>query len=119
MRGFTILLLFNFAGLILQAVGVPLPPAVLGLILFSAALFTGVIRPKSVEPAGDFLLKNLLLFFIPAIAGLVAFIPQLRLEWFPIAVALLFSTAGSAVVSGYVVGFTEKKKKPDAAESVL
>ncbi len=116
MRGLTILLLFNFAGLILQAVGVPLPPAVLGLILFSAALFTGAIRPKSVEPAGDFLLKNLLLFFIPAIAGITEYLPQLRQEWLPIAVALLVSTAGSAIVAGYVVGLAVKKKKPDVAE---
>jgi holin-like protein len=119
MRGFTILLLFNFAGLIMQAAGVPLPPAVLGLILFSAALFTGMLRPKNVEHAGDFLLKNLLLFFIPAIAGLVAFITQLRQEWFQIAVALGVSTVGSAVVAGYVAGLAEKKKKHHAVESVL
>jgi holin-like protein len=117
-RGFTILLLFNFAGLILHAIGVPLPPAVLGLILFSAALFTGAVKMRWVEPASDFLLKNLLLFFIPAVAGIVAFVPELRKEWLPISGALLASTVCSAVVAGYVVGFTEKKRKPDVTESV-
>jgi holin-like protein len=116
LRGFTILLLFDFAGLGLHALGVPLPPAVLGLILFSAALFTRLLKVHWVESAGDFLLKNLLLFFVPAVAGIIAYVPVLRQQWLPITAALFVSTISSAVVSGHVVAFTERRARTDDAE---
>ncbi|WP_225445479.1 CidA/LrgA family protein [Paenibacillus arenosi] len=102
--GFFILALFHLVGVWLQHNGnIPLPGNVIGLLLFLAALYMRLVRLEWVEQAAQFLLKHMLLFFIPYVVGIIAFAPLLGEHWFSILVgiggsttAVLLTTAWSA-----------------------
>src|SRR3989442_11649000 len=102
MAGFAILLAFNLLGQILHAVGVPLPANVLGMMLFAAALFLGVVRVEWVEDAAELLLRHLMLFFVPTIVAVVAMGDLLRAQWLPITAGMLGSLLLSMLVAVWV-----------------
>jgi holin-like protein len=49
----------------------PVPGNVLGIVILFSLLCLGVIRIEQVEEVADFLLKHLMFFFIPIVAGLM------------------------------------------------
>ncbi|HEX4124527.1 MAG TPA: CidA/LrgA family protein [Tepidisphaeraceae bacterium] len=102
MRGFAILLAFNFLGVIGHDAGhIPIPAPVMGLILFTICLFLGVVRLEWVEQSAGFLLRHMLLFFAPVIVGVIAFFPELRAQWLAITVSLVVSTIVVMLVTGW------------------
>lgn len=110
MRGMAILLGFNLLGAALQrGAGVPLPGAVIGLVLFAAALFIGVVKLEWVEAEANILLRHMLLFFAPVIVGVVAFADLLGREWAAIAVGLVGSWLAVIVVTGLVAKWLAKE----------
>lgn len=102
MTGFAILLLFDLVGLALNAAGVPLPTNVIGLLLLAAALATGLLKPERVQPAADLLLRHIVLFFVPAVAGIVVFWHELSPQW----PAVIGGTVGGVVASVLAAGWT-------------
>lgn len=102
MRGFAILLTFNLAGLALQKLaGVPLPANVIGLILFVAALFGGIVKLPWVEESAQFLLRHMLLFFAPVVVGTIAFARLLGDQWFSVVIGLVGSWLAVMLVTGW------------------
>jgi holin-like protein len=73
MEGFAILIAFYLVGDLFHRLGVPLPGSVLGLIALTTALLLGWIGLHQVEAGARMLLKNLLLFFVPAIVGVLGY----------------------------------------------
>ncbi len=79
----------------------PLPGPVLGMVLI-LALF--VALPRSVDlmrPVIVVLLANLSLMFIPAGAGIVAFLGELRHDGLALAVTLIGSTTAALVAGAW------------------
>jgi len=104
MTGLGILLGFNLLGLALEkGLGVPVPGNVLGLILFTAALFLRVGKGEWGERSAEFLLRHMMLFFAPFIVGTIAFFPLLRQYGLTIVVSLVASTLIVMLVTGGVV----------------
>ncbi|MDK8180009.1 CidA/LrgA family protein [Paenibacillus sp. UMB4589-SE434] len=104
--GFAILVGFNLAGVWLHnTLHIPLPGNVLGLVLFLAALGLKVIRLEWVERSAQYLLKHMLLFFIPYVVGIIAFFPVLEAHWFSIFAGI----GGSTLAVLYVTGMVAKK----------
>ncbi len=114
MIAFALLLSFEVAGLLLNAAGVPLPTNVIGLLLLAGALATGAVKAERVRPASDVLLRHIILFFVPAVAGIVQFGPQLRHQW----PAVVGATVGGVVAATLAAGWTADAlvKAEDAAE---
>lgn len=107
-----ILLGFNLLGVALQrAGGVPLPGAVLGLMLFALSLFLGVVKLEWVEAEANVLLRHMLLFFAPVIVGVIAFRDLLVREWRPIAVGLVGSWLAVIVVTGLAAKWLAREGK--------
>ena len=102
MSGFAILLAFDLVGLLLHAAGLPLPANVAGLILFAVALFLGLVRIEWVEDPASFLLRHLMLFFVPTIVAVVTMGDLLRAQWLPIAGGMIASLFASMLVAGFV-----------------
>jgi holin-like protein len=71
LRGVALLLAFDFAGVGLHWLGVPLPAGVLGLLLLFAALSLGLVQLAWVERAASFLLRHMVLLFVPLTVGLI------------------------------------------------
>jgi holin-like protein len=116
MPGLAILLGFNLLGLLVQAAGVPLPAGVIGLVLFVACLFAGVVKLRWVEPAADVLLRHMLLFFAPVIVGAIAFAPVLRAQWPAVLLGLVGGTLAVMLTTAFVArALVRTHADPDAA----
>ena len=60
--------------------GLPFSGGVVGLLLMVALLLSGVVRPVVVDRGADWLLSNMLLFFIPLVVSVVQFTSLLKSE---------------------------------------
>ncbi|RYL20476.1 CidA/LrgA family protein [Acinetobacter baumannii] len=71
---------------------VSLPASVLGLFLLLFLLKKHILQIQYIEQGGDFLLKNMLLFFIPPVVGLVQYADILLENGFKICTAIFIGT---------------------------
>lgn len=111
MQGFAILLAFHFAGLLLRYyLHIPLPANVIGLLLFAAALFAGLIKLEQVEQSAQFLLRHMMLFFAPFLVGTIAFFPVLAEQAVGIGLSLIAGTCIVLVVTGKVTEWLSRKE---------
>lgn len=87
-------------------------PAVMGMLILFGLLKFGVVKSTWVAQAANFLLDNLMLFFIPATAG-VALVPFVTIK--DQASAILISVILSSLlvlwIVGYIIDRFEAKKK--------
>ncbi len=114
MRGFAILLGFSLAGVLLHdALHLPLPGNVMGLLLFLAALFGKVVKLEWVEQSANLLTGHLLLFFIPYVIGAAALMPFLGNN----AVSIVVGVVGSTFAVLWVTGMVAKKTQPKQKEA--
>jgi holin-like protein len=103
MLGMAILLGFNALGLgIKELLHLPLPANVIGLILFTASLFTGIVRLEWVESSAQFLTKHMMLFFIPFLVGTVSFFTYFGTHLFAIVISMFLSTFLVLIATGWV-----------------
>ncbi|MDT8441019.1 MAG: CidA/LrgA family protein [Desulfuromonadales bacterium] len=113
-RGFSILLAFQFLGELVSTLGdLPLPGNVLGMGLLLVALLLGWIRLAWLEEAAELLLANLALFFVPAGVGVMVYTDLIAREWLPISVATLLSTFVVLAVTG---GLAQGLERTDEAD---
>ncbi|MFD0697146.1 CidA/LrgA family protein [Paenibacillus sp. GCM10027628] len=109
MLGFAILLAFNFIGYGIQiSLHVPLPGNVIGLILFTAALFAKLVKLKWVESTASFLTSHMMLFFLPFTVGVIAFAPLLGTSWLSICGGIVGGTLAVLIVTGLVASMLHK-----------
>jgi len=110
MRGCAILAAFQFAGTVAHSLGVPMPGSVIGLILFTASLFLGWIKLEWVESTSNFLLKHLLLFFVPMTVMTMRLVPIFKANWAALSVSIVVSTLAVMVTTGLVAEFLLHKE---------
>lgn len=60
--------------------GLPFSGGVVGLITVVALLRSGMLRPAAIEHGADWLLSNMLLFFIPLVVSVVQFTGLLKAD---------------------------------------
>lgn len=93
-----------------------MPGTVLGLILFTAGLFTGLIKLEWVEHTATLLLENMLLFFVPIIVFCGAALAPLKGEWMAIAASILVSLLAVMLTTGLVTHHLLEPKKCESPE---
>ena len=74
--------------------GLPLPGALVGTLLLLVGLLFYKRLPKPLEDTAQVLLQNMMLLFIPVIAGVMLEFDHLRREWLPFVLACV---AGAAI----------------------
>jgi len=89
--GFLIIVGFELLGMGLHRLGAPLPGGVIGLLLFTFALASEVVKLEWVERTATLLVRHMTLLFIPMMVALPQMSAELRAE----GVALLASTVVS------------------------
>ena len=107
-RGLLVLLACQLVGeFLVTSVGVPVPGPVVGMVILLVALKIRRPGPRSpVVRTADALIGHLQLLFIPAGAGVVAYLPLLARSWWAILgglvvgwLAALVMTAGAGVAT--------------------
>lgn len=90
----TLILMFQLAGVVLvQALGLPVPGPVAGMVLLFLVMLAAPRLAVLVRPAGQGILAHLSLLFVPAGVGVVGHLATLGGQGLAIAAALLGSTA--------------------------
>lgn len=111
MRGLAILLGFHFLGLFIHhAASVPIPANVIGLILFTACLFLKIIKLEWVEASAQFLLRHMLLFFVPFVVGTMIYFPLIRQSLTAIVFGLVLSSLLALAATGWITQWLEKRR---------
>ncbi len=87
-----------------------MPGAVIGLILFAACLFLGWIKLEWVEESSSFLLKHMLLFFVPMTVMTMRLALVLRANWAALTVSILVSTLAVMATTGLVADLLLRRK---------
>lgn len=88
-----------------------IPGSILGIVLVFILLETKVLRLEWIELGANWLLAELLLFFIPAAVGVMKFFPLFESDGIQILVVVLFSTVTVMVSSGLMATFISKRKE--------
>lgn len=76
-----------------RAVGLPVPSGVIGLAVLLALLFTGGIAPAWIKDGANWLLSDMLLFFIPATVAAVQYGGLFRADGWRLALVVVAGTA--------------------------
>ena len=102
--GFIILFAFYFISLIIvKLIHMPLPPAILGLILFAIALIQGYIKEEWIKIACDLLIKNMAMFLVPFMAGLIVYKSLLLKNWLVIFLVIFVVSTLTILITGLFV----------------
>ncbi|WP_420998078.1 CidA/LrgA family protein [Cupriavidus sp. 30B13] len=83
--------------------GIALPAGLLGLVALAALLFTGAVRGGWVRRGADWLLGEMLLFFIPAVLAVVQYPDLVRHQGLRICAVIALSTVAVMLVTALVV----------------
>ncbi|MEM1484607.1 CidA/LrgA family protein [Oscillospiraceae bacterium PP1C4] len=92
----------------------PFPASVAAMILLLIFLLYGLVKPAQVEELCDFLLKNMIILFIPAGVGLLENLSVLGAYLLPLFVVCLITTVLTFAVTAFtvsgVIWLQEKRK---------
>ncbi len=107
-----ILFFISFAmNYIAQWLHLPIPGSILGIFVLFALLKTGIIKLDWIEQGANWLLAELLLFFIPAAVGIMKYIPMLEHDGVRIMMVVIFSTLIVMISSGLIASRISKRKE--------
>ncbi|MBP2001906.1 holin-like protein [Paenibacillus shirakamiensis] len=91
---------------------IPIPGSIVGIVLIFILLQTRVIRLEWIERGANWLLAELLLFFIPSAVGVMKYIPLMETDGLRILVVVIFSTFAVMLSAGLTAsGITRRKEK--------
>ncbi|MEG2049137.1 MAG: CidA/LrgA family protein [Comamonas sp.] len=100
LQALLVLLVFQWLGQVLvTALGIPFPGALAGTLLLLIALLTKRSLPSWLEQSGQFLLQNMMLLFIPTIAGVMLHFDRLSREWLPFVLSCVVGAALTLVAT--------------------
>lgn len=112
LKEFGIILLFSFVGEILnRVIPLPVPASIYGIVLLFAALMTGLVKLKSVEKAGSFLIEIMPVMFIPAAVGIMNSAPLIKNSFLAYVIITAVSTVAVMAVSGLVTQLILRRQK--------
>jgi holin-like protein len=89
-------------GYLASLTALPIPGNVLGVVILFSLLCFGVIKVEHVEGTADFLLKHLVFFFIPIVAGLMEWGGMFREHGLALAFAIVASSLATLLVSAWL-----------------
>lgn len=103
-KGLAIIFGFYFLGeSISRFLSLPVPGNVLGMILLTIALLSGVIDLQDVEREAEFFVDNISIMFIPPGVGIILYFGLLKEEIVPIVGTLVLSFVITLVFVGKMV----------------
>ena len=68
------------------------PYSVLSLLVLTFLLYRKILKPEQIQDAGGFFIRNMGIFFVPAVVGTLEYLDVLKLQLVPFLVISLIST---------------------------
>lgn len=100
----TALLIFQLLGEVLvQWLQLPLPGALAGMLLLLAALLALGRTPAALERLAGGMLQNMMLLFIPSVAGVMLHFGHLAREWLPFAISGIVGAGVTFAVTAWTM----------------
>ena len=100
---FLIIVLQLIGESIVQVSGLPVPGAIIGLVLLYVILVVRGETSDEMSRTSGFLLQNLGVLFVPAGVGVIAYLPMIATQWWIIVLALFVSVCATIAITGLVV----------------
>ncbi len=116
LREFMLIFTINYVGILLSKIlHLPLPGTIVSLLLLFLMLQFKVLKLEKIENAGNFLLLNMTIFFMPPTVKIIDSYELLEKDLFKIIVIIIVSTFLTMGITGKVVqlmiDFKERKEK--------
>ena len=100
---FLLILLQLIGESIAQVSGLPVPGAIIGLILLYAILIWRGEISDEISRTSGLLLQNLGVLFVPAGVGVIAYLPLIADQWCDILLVLIVSVCSTIAITSLVV----------------
>ncbi|MGU7784027.1 CidA/LrgA family protein [Burkholderia sp. PU8-34] len=101
-----------------RAVGLPIPSGVIGLAVLLVLLFSGGVAPAWVKDGANWLLSDMLLFFVPAAVAAVQYGGLFREDGWRLALVVVAGTAFVMVAVAVAVDLAAKLERRVAVQRV-
>ena len=109
---FVIILGICFAGEYLFLVSpIYLPSSIISMILMLTLLSFGILKEKHIKNVGDFFLKNMSLFFLPAAVGIINYWEIIGEVLIPFVLICAITLVLTFASTAYTVIFVQKIQK--------
>jgi holin-like protein len=108
------ILLFSILGEILSTgLNLPVPGSILGMVLLFLALKFKVIRLRQIYDAGQFLIANMTILFLPAGVGIMSHWSAIAKYWWQIVLITGLALVVNIAVIGFVTQFIKRRFEGD------
>lgn len=97
-----IILAYLLGEVVSRLIGGFMPGSVLGMLMLFGALQGGVVKEDDIRGVANFILSNMMLFFVPVSVGLMVSYKLIGESWIGVVVTLLVSTMIVMSVVGLV-----------------
>lgn len=119
-RGIIVLLAFYGAGVLLAKwLHIPLPGNIIGMLMLTLALTTGVVKLDWVEQASELLIRHMMLFFVPILVGVASYLGIIADNPIGLLLAMVLGTACVMVVTGRVIQwYLDRRRGKEATDTI-
>ncbi|QQE73091.1 CidA/LrgA family protein [Brevibacillus composti] len=119
-RGIIVLLAFYGAGVLLAKwLHIPLPGNIIGMLMLTLALTTGVVKLDWVEQASELLIRHMMLFFVPILVGVASYLGIIAENPIGLLLAMVLGTACVMVVTGRVIQwYLDRRRGKEATDTI-
>ena len=112
---YAIAALFTFQLLgeaLVRILGLPLPGALMGMLLLLAAIAALGRVPEALERTAGGLLQNMMQLFIPVIVGVMLHFERIAREWLPFLAACMAGAVVTLVVTACTLRWLLRRQTP-------
>lgn len=110
LKQFIIILGISFLGYLISGIlPIPIPGNVIGMVILTIGLSTGLVKLKHVEDIANFLLDHLALFFIPPAVGIMVYLSLIKEQLLTILLPTVLSIIIGLLITGKTVEFIMKR----------
>ena len=96
---------------IISFLGIPFPPPLLGMLILTALLCTGVIKENYIEDICTALIDKMALLFLPAGVSMILYLDVIKAELLPISLTIILSSVIILCSTALVLEMLLRKKE--------
>lgn len=110
LKGITIIISVYLMGMVIsKIIGGYIPSNVVGMLILFGLLQRGIVKENDIADVCNFMIKNMLLLFIPICVGIVVSYHLVLENWIAIIASILISTIIVMVIVGVLQQYLGKK----------